>query len=264
MFTIESHLWGSVPYHQVMVLKRYGKDLYECVLSKKYINIKTGLKINNIQTLFKQLAKTIKVVHDNNMIHKDIKCENILLRNVSQDITQDKLDIILIDYGVCINIESDKKNSDIPNNDVKFNHLCGTISYMTPEEIQGVPYNKSVDIFNIGLTIVEMYRGTYIFQHDVHQVLNAYLRIYPNFPNLYNPSLITAIMYKKIINNITINKFDLLPHDAYGIPYHKNYFVHGITDPDLVNLIHSCLDINPMTRITAKDILVHPFITKTL
>lgn len=243
MFSMVSHLWGTVKKHKVLILERYGKDLYEYVLANnlRTQNNPTSLKLVHIQTIFRQLAKTIKVVHDADMIHKDIKCENILLRRISHDMSQKNFDIVLIDYGLAIDIESCKRSPDISNNDAKFTHLCGTVAYMSPEEIQGKPYNKSVDIFNIGLIIVEMHRGRYVFPNYAPQVLNAYRRIYSNFPDTYNPRLITQREYDKVINNNPKNKHDSVESDTCGLLYSKNYFTHGITDPDLINLLNSCL-----------------------
>lgn len=266
MFSIPSHSWGTHEYHQVMVLERYGKDLYESVLSRKpNPNGSIGLKLSHVQTIFKQLAKTIKVVHDADIIHKDIKCENILLRRVGQDMTQEKFDIVLIDYGMAIDIETAKRYPDIPNDNAKFSHLCGTVAYMSPEEILGREYGKSVDIFNIGLIIVEMYRGRYVFPNDAAHILNAYKRIFADFPDKeYNPSLITPKEYDRVINNIPKNKYESLEHDTVNTPYQKDYFTHDISDPDLTDLLNRCLDPDPGKRISASNILAHPFIMKTI
>jgi len=136
MFKIPTNSWCSTDYYQVIVQEKYGPDLYERVLKS---NLKMSMK--TIQTIFRQLAKTIKIAHSMNIIHKDIKCENILLRRSNNDTTDD-LNIVLIDYGSSIDIVSEQQSLGIhtgvltSNDSQLFFHLVGTLAYMSPEEIK--------------------------------------------------------------------------------------------------------------------------------
>ena len=265
MFFTPSHSWNTCNYNQVIVFERYGSDLYESVLNNQFIS--HGLKPIQIHSIFKQLAKTIKVVHDADIIHKDIKCENLLLRKMGHTITQDSkaFDIVLIDYGLSIDINKRNKCSNTPNDKIKFNTTCGTITYMSPEEILGRDYDKSVDIFSIGLIIVEMYKGSYILPDNASHVLNIYKKIFIDFPiDEYNKSLITPAEYALIIKNISKKKSLSLHHDKNNVPYQKDYLTHGITDLDLVDLLKQCFELDPKKRITIANILQHPYITKTI
>jgi serine/threonine protein kinase len=256
-FKIPSHTWSSHEFYQAMVLERYGEDLYSYMTENSpssiiYSNRYNGMTLKNIQLVVRQLAKTVKVLHDMNIIHKDIKCENILLRKSiisKKGPDPDPFDIVLIDYGFAINMEK--------TIDAMYHHTSGTIAYMSPEEIFGTGYNKSVDIFNIGMVIVELSRGMYVFENNAWFIANVYRKIYPESPHTYNKLL----MNDRTIdhdNNINVEK------DHIGIPYNMNYFVHGISDPDLANLIKGCVTFDMNQRISINCILNHPFLMKTI
>lgn len=243
-FKIPSHSWSSGEFYQAMVLEKYGKDLYSHILDDHPTDLRrNGLNLKNVQLVVRQLAKTVKVLHDMKIIHKDIKCENILLRGSIVG-KKEPFDIVLIDYGFAIN---GGKTFD----GTSYYHTSGTIAYMSPEEIFGTGYNKSVDIFNIGMVIVELARGMYVFENDASFIASVYKKIYPESPHTYN-----KLLMDKPGAGVT--------KDHIGIPYDINYFVHGISDPDLVNLIKGCVTFDVNKRITIDAILKHPFLTKTI
>ncbi len=253
IFTITSHSWSSKKYYQVMVMEMYGYDLFTDVFDNKLISQSKGIGLKKIQTIFKQLAKIINVIHKMNIIHKDIKTENILLRNPNHHTfnDNDQCDIVLIDYGLAIDFENYEKNN--LKEPPLLDRVCGTTCYMTPEEIFGPGYNKSVDIFTIGLVIVELYRGTFAFYNDINVIANAYTQIYPN---IFNNNILKN-------KNIKINSKNLQT-DERGIIYDIDYFFSGILDQDLIDLLKKCLDHDIKKRITAENILNHQFIIKNI
>jgi len=96
---------------------------------------------NEIILYINNIANGLKIIHENNIFHRDIKPDNILLNS------NNKYDIIKIsDFGI-----SSLQNR---NND-SLTSGKGTMEYMAPEQISN-NYDKSVDIWSFGITIYEI------------------------------------------------------------------------------------------------------------
>ena len=83
-----------------------------------------------------KLSMAIYYLHSYGIVHRDLKPENILMTDLSP-----KADIRLLDFGL----------SKIIGNDEKCTEPYGTLSFVAPEVLQGKPYDKSVDLWSIGI-----------------------------------------------------------------------------------------------------------------
>ena len=83
-----------------------------------------------------KLSLAINYIHSFGIIHRDLKPENILITDYSSNI-----DIRLLDFGLSKII--------LPNE--KLTESYGTIGYAAPELLLKKPYNKSVDIWSLGI-----------------------------------------------------------------------------------------------------------------
>lgn len=84
-----------------------------------------------------QLLLALKYIHDKDIIHRDIKLENILM-------DEDKV-IKLCDFGWCS-----------PPGDPQRNLLAGTYEYMAPEVVKREKYSTKIDIWSIGVLAFEL------------------------------------------------------------------------------------------------------------
>jgi serine/threonine protein kinase len=244
---MESYYWSSVNYFNVLVFPKYGKDLFEALLvNAKKDNYKLSLK--DIQTLFRQLAKIVNILHnDLKIIHKDIKPENILLRKINHDIRKDPFNVVLIDYGLILTLSGKRKQA------------CGTTSYMSPEEMLGKEYDKPVDIWTLAVTIMEIYRRSCLFDEAAWKVLVAHRHIFKNVEQNYNKYMISNEEYELVC------KYDSrIITDFSKIVYNENYFTFDITDIDFKDLISKCTPYDQTKRITIEEVINHPFITKDI
>jgi PAS domain S-box-containing protein len=107
---------------------------------------KNGLTEFETQLMFKQLLSAIKCCHQNQIIHRDIKLQNILLD------TQNN--IKLIDFGL----------SNFMEDDALRGTFCGTPAYASPEILTGVQYRgPEVDIWSLGIVLYSMLTAHFPF-----------------------------------------------------------------------------------------------------
>ena len=113
-----------------------GKDIMDYILSRNYLTELDALKY------FQQLINALFYLHSQNIAHRDIKIDNILLdRNKN---------LKLIDFGLSTKY-SDDKLLDQP---------CGTIVYSAPEVLEGKPYHGMLaDVWSSGIVLYGMLSG---------------------------------------------------------------------------------------------------------
>ncbi|KAI4861697.1 checkpoint kinase 2-like protein [Hypoxylon rubiginosum] len=104
-----------------------------------YIVMKQKLSEAESRKLFTQLFQGIKYLHDRNIVHRDVKPENILL-------VDKELHVKLADFGLAKIIGEESFTTT----------LCGTPSYVAPEilaEGRHRKYSKAVDIWSLGVVL---------------------------------------------------------------------------------------------------------------
>ncbi|XP_063820876.1 testis-specific serine/threonine-protein kinase 1-like [Pseudophryne corroboree] len=136
-------------------------EIFETTAEKVYIVMELGVQgdlLNFIRSrgampevvarkLFRQLCLAVKYCHDQDIVHRDIKCENILL---------DKdFNIKLSDFGF-----GRRLCYDGAGNTVLSKTFCGSAAYAAPEILQGIPYHpKFFDIWSMGIILYIMVSG---------------------------------------------------------------------------------------------------------
>ena len=88
-----------------------------------------------------QILKGLAYLHENKIVHRDLKCANILL--------EDYNNCKLTDFGVS---KHDENVQSISGCDT----ITGSIYWMSPESIQGKRYGNRSDIWSFGCTVLEM------------------------------------------------------------------------------------------------------------
>jgi len=102
-----------------------------------------------IKEIIKEMTLLLQSIHKENVIHRDIKPQNILVR------TLEPLDLILTDFGISSII--DEEMSKIMTS------KSGTRIYFAPESFSGV-IGYEVDFWALGMIILEIYLGDNIFK----------------------------------------------------------------------------------------------------
>ncbi|XP_076465108.1 calcium/calmodulin-dependent protein kinase type IV-like isoform X2 [Babylonia areolata] len=148
----------------------------------------------------------VQYLHRNDVVHRDLKPENLLYENTLQE---SKLKIA--DFGL----------SRIIDNEVKLSTVCGTPAYCAPEVLQGKPYDKSADLWSVGVIAYILLCG-------------------------YDPffSENETEMYRKIIKG----------------DYHFDEEYWGEITENAKDFVRKLLNVNPKKRLTAQMALQEPWV----
>ena len=135
-------------------------QLYEIVQEDKKLPEK------QIKEIALQLTSALFYLHNNNIIHRDIKPQNVLISASGI--------IKICDFGFARAID----------NKTMITSIKGTPLYMAPELLKEYPYNKKADLWSLGVILYELYVGqppfyTNNFQTLLHKIAKEEIR-YPD------------------------------------------------------------------------------------
>lgn len=155
----------ETPERIFVVMEKLKGDMLEMILSSE----KGRLSERITKFLVTQILVALKHLHSKNIVHCDLKPENVLLSSDS-DFTQVKL----CDFGFARIIgERSFRRS-----------VVGTPAYLAPEVLRNKGYNRSLDMWSVGVIIYVSLSGTFPFNEDEdinEQIQNAAF-MYPPYP----------------------------------------------------------------------------------
>ncbi|XP_070580618.1 testis-specific serine/threonine-protein kinase 5-like [Ptychodera flava] len=132
-----------------------------------YINDKGHLDEEEARFLFKQILTGVSFLHDKGLVHRDIKCDNILLDNNHV--------VKLADFG--FSTKFGRRSSLLTT-------FCGSYVYTAPEILEGDKYDgRKADIWSLGVVLYAMLCGRLPFKDTDLSVLTRSMKKRIHFHN---------------------------------------------------------------------------------
>ena len=196
-----------------------------------------GLSPKLIRSLVYQMCKAVSYLHKNNMIHRDVKPENLLI--------DENFNLKLCDFGFARKVKLNKYNNHIDT----MTDYVATRWYRSPELLlSGGIYGPEVDYWAIGCIMGELADGNPMFagEDEVDQ-LDCIIKILGNLPeNLVNMYYENPIYNGKEL--LKIKKPETLA---------KRYL--GILSPTAIDFMKGLLELDPNKRLSGENVFKHKY-----
>jgi serine/threonine protein kinase len=212
----------------------------------------SGASVKQAIEWTEKIAQGLKVAHEKNIIHRDIKAENIMLTKSGQ--------LKIMDFGLA------KLRS--ASSLTRAGSSIGTLSYMSPEQAQGIPADQRSDLWSLGILFFEMLTGDLPFKSE-HDAGLMYLIVNqdPPLPSELDRRLPESVdnVVKKMLEKEREKRYQnvdellaalktltenvdtkqnspkrlaiaVLPFSTIGGDKDNEYFGDGLTDELIVNL----------------------------
>ena len=123
-------------------------ELVEGITLKKFIEKKGKLEIKEAIGIAIQIAQGLEAAHDNHIVHRDIKPQNIIISREGK--------VKVADFGIA---KAATTNTVTQN-------AVGSVHYLSPEQARGGYSDEKSDIYSLGVTMYEMLCGKVPFAGD--------------------------------------------------------------------------------------------------
>lgn len=123
-------------------------ELVEGITLKKYIEKKSRLSTKEAISIAIQVAMGIEAAHNNHIIHRDIKPQNIIISKEGK--------VKVTDFGIAKAASSNTITSNV----------MGSVHYTSPEQARGGFSDEKSDVYSMGITLFEMLTGRVPFNGD--------------------------------------------------------------------------------------------------
>ena len=157
---------GNIDYFVMEYVN--GKTLKELIVEKGKLNYAVAISISI------QIAKALECAHKNNIIHRDVKPQNIL-------VTESGI-VKVTDFGIA----KSSTSATITNTTT----IMGSAHYLSPEQAKGTFIDSRSDIYSLGIVLYEMVTGVLPFDGESPVTIALkHIQAEPTEPKKHNPSI---------------------------------------------------------------------------
>ena len=185
-FKQEAQAAAALQSPYIVSVYDWGKDADTYYIVMEYLrgtDLKSGIRkhgaldCKKVAQIGSQIAQALSVAHRHDIIHRDIKPQNIMV--------QPDGNIKVMDFGI-----ARAKNSHLTQD----NSVLGTAHYVSPEQTQGKELGPTTDIYSLGIVMYEAATGQVPFQgDDAITVALKQVNEQPKLPRQLNPSVDPAL-----------------------------------------------------------------------
>ena len=199
---------------------------------KELIAQRGALDVDEAIGIMKQLVSAINHAHENNIIHRDIKPQNVLVK--------DDGTIKITDFGIAV------ANGSVQ---LTFNNtVMGSAHYLAPEITQGKEPNEQVDIYSLGIVFYELLTGKVPFTGKTPtEIAIKHLRKPMPFVRDFNPNIpqsVENIILKATAKNLS-QRYVSCKEMLYDL-------IHCL-DPEYRDMKRIKVDQNPSKELVKYD-----------
>jgi serine/threonine-protein kinase len=184
-FQREAHAAANLTHPNIVTVHDIGQDGYHHYIVMEYVEGQTlkqlirsylengrTLPVNRVLDLSIQICHGIGYAHRANLVHCDVKPQNML-------VTRDER-LKVTDFGIA------RAMSQVTQQQIS--QVWGTPQYFSPEQAAGEPPTPASDVYSIGIMMFEMLTGRLPFQAESHTALALkHLQEAPPLVSNFNP-----------------------------------------------------------------------------
>lgn len=164
-------------------------ELVEGITLKNYIQKKGKLSVKEAISIAIQMSMGIEAAHNNHIIHRDIKPQNIIISRDGK--------VKVTDFGIARAASSNTISSNV----------MGSVHYTSPEQARGGYSDEKSDIYSLGITIYEMLTGRVPFDgENTVAVAIKHIQDEMDSPRIYSPEV--SVSLEQIVFKCTQKRAD--------------------------------------------------------
>ncbi|RAK23324.1 serine/threonine-protein kinase [Anoxybacillus vitaminiphilus] len=182
-FRREAQAATSLNHENIVSIYDVGEDegIYYIVMEyvrgmtlKQYIQQHAPLSVPKALNIMAQLTSAISHAHQNRIVHRDIKPQNILINENGI--------VKVTDFGIAIALSS--------TTITQTNSVLGSVHYLSPEQARGGIATEKSDIYSLGIVMFELLTGRLPFSGEsAVSIVLKHLQTETPSPKAWNPSI---------------------------------------------------------------------------
>jgi predicted ATPase len=193
-FVQEAKAASALNHPHIVTIHEIGEDetgrfiVMELVEGQTLRAMNKPCAVETLASLGGQIARALSATHAAGITHRDIKPDNVMVRDDGY--------VKILDFGLARLINAAANDSEafkLAQNSAP-GALLGTVAYMSPEQARGETVTHATDIFSLGIVFYELTTGQHPFKADTAiDTLHAITSQSPPPPSRFNPEIPYAL-----------------------------------------------------------------------
>lgn len=199
----EGRLLASLNHPNIVKVLEFGETAQHAFVAMEYLSGGTlydfiernyPLSEEHIVEIAKQICSGLKIIHANNIIHRDLKTQNVMF--------DERGSIKIMDFGL--------SKSPLVSTMTTLGTVVGTLGFVAPEQVTNINVDHRVDIFSLGVIVYQMLTKKLPFSGEneialIHSIFNTVPQNPTEINKVISPKL-EALVLKCLEKNVE-NRF---------------------------------------------------------